>query len=95
VALSECKKLARHSTYPHLIISSPATRVMLARSLAQREATMHDLPQLLLAHLQHEAKDAREPVSREEYEEQIPASYQQLDECRTLSQCLKMLNYEI
>jgi hypothetical protein len=46
---------------------------------------MHDLPQLLLAHLQREARDARirANVSREENE------IGNLDENRTLLQCLK------
>jgi hypothetical protein len=52
---------------------------------------MHDLPQSLLAHLQREARDARDRAraSREETEKQIAASPQQLDESRTLLQCLK------
>jgi hypothetical protein len=58
---------------------------------------MHDLPQSLLAHLQREARDARDRVraSREETEMQIAASPQQLDESRTLLQCLKKLKYGI
>jgi hypothetical protein len=56
---------------------------------------MSDLAQPLLAHLQREAKDARELASREENEKQIAASCQPPDECRTLLQYLKNLNYEM
>ena len=54
---------------------------------AEWEVRMHDLPQLLLAHLQREARDARvrANVSREENEKQIG----KLDDNRTLLQCLK------
>jgi hypothetical protein len=58
---------------------------------------MSDLPQPLLAHLQREARDARDRAraSREETEKQIAASPQHLDESRTLLQCLKKLEYGI
>jgi hypothetical protein len=58
---------------------------------------MHDLPQPLLAHLQREARDEwdRARASRVETEKQIAASPQQLDESRTLLQCLKSLKYGI
>jgi hypothetical protein len=56
---------------------------------------MSDLPLPLLAHLQREARDARDlaRASSEETEEQIAASPQQLGESRTLVQCLKRLQY--
>ena len=58
---------------------------------------MSDLPQPLLAHLQREARDARDKAraSREETEKEIAASPQQLGESRTLLQCLKELKYGI
>ena len=58
---------------------------------------MSDLPQPLLAHLQREARDARDRAraSREETEKEIATSPQQLGESRTLLQCLKELKYGI
>ena len=58
---------------------------------------MSDLPLELLAHLQREARDARDRAraSREETEKEIAASPQQLGESRTLLQCLKELKYGI
>jgi hypothetical protein len=58
---------------------------------------MSDLPLQLLAHLQREARDARDraTASRDETETQIAASPQQLGESRTLVQCLKKLKYGI
>jgi hypothetical protein len=58
---------------------------------------MSDLPQPLLAHLQREARDARDRArgSREETEKQIAASPQQLGESRTILQCVKKLEYGI
>jgi hypothetical protein len=55
---------------------------------------MSDLPKVLLAHLQREARDARDRARepREETERQIPTSYQQLDEGLSLLRCLKILN---
>jgi hypothetical protein len=101
------------ASYPHVIISSPATLVMLPRSPVRGlwEATMSDLPQPLLAHLQREARgerreargerrearDARDwaRASREETEKQIAASPQQLGESRTILQYVKKLEYGI
>jgi hypothetical protein len=58
---------------------------------------MSDLPQPLLAHLQREARDARDQAraSREETEKQTAASPQQLGESRTILQCVKKLEYGI
>jgi hypothetical protein len=58
---------------------------------------MSDLPQPLLAHLQREARDARDRAraSSEETEKQITASPQNLGESRTLLQCLQNLKYGI
>jgi hypothetical protein len=56
---------------------------------------MADLPELLLAHLQREAREARELTSISEYEKQTPSSYKELDEGHTLLRCLEKLNYEI
>jgi hypothetical protein len=55
---------------------------------------MPDLQEPLLAHLQREARKARERPSIEEDEPQIAAS-RQTNESRTLRQCLKTVNYEI
>jgi hypothetical protein len=58
---------------------------------------MSDLPQLLLAHLQREARDARDGARapREETEKQIAATPQQLGEGHSLLQLLKNLRYGI
>jgi hypothetical protein len=52
---------------------------------------MTDLPEPLLAHLQREARNARDRAraSREETEQHLIASPQQLSESRTLVQYLK------
>jgi hypothetical protein len=52
---------------------------------------MSDLPQPLLAHLQREARDARDRAraSREETEKHLADSPQQLGESRKLLQYLK------
>ena len=57
---------------------------------------MPDLQELLLAHLQREARrNARERATIEENEPQIATSRQKANESQTLLQCLKMINYEI
>ena len=56
---------------------------------------MPDLQELLLAHLQREARNARERAAIEERELQIAASRRQTDESRKLLQYLKTVNYEI
>jgi hypothetical protein len=58
---------------------------------------MPELQRPLLAHLQREAKNARERdgASIDENEKQIAASCQPLDEGRTLLRCLRELDYEM
>jgi hypothetical protein len=58
---------------------------------------MSDLPQLLLVHLQREARDARvrARASGEETEQQIAPTTQQLGESHALLECLKRLQYGV
>jgi hypothetical protein len=57
---------------------------------------MPDLQDLLLAHLQREARrNARERTTIEENEPQVATSRQKTNESQTLLQCLKRINYEI
>jgi hypothetical protein len=56
---------------------------------------MPDLQELLLTHLQREARrNARERTTIEEYEPQIATSRQKANESQTLLKCLKRINYE-
>jgi hypothetical protein len=56
---------------------------------------MPDLQELLLAHLQREARrNARERANIEENEPQIASHRQKTNEGQTLLQCLKRINYE-
>jgi hypothetical protein len=56
---------------------------------------MPDLQELLLTHLQREARrNARERTTIEEYEPQIAVSRQKANESQTLLKCLKRINYE-
>jgi hypothetical protein len=57
---------------------------------------MPELQELLLAHLQREARrNARERATIEENEPQIATSRQKTNESQTLLECLKRINYEI
>jgi hypothetical protein len=56
---------------------------------------MPDLQELLLAHLQREArKKACKQATIEENELEIATSRQKTNESQTLLQCLKRINYE-
>jgi hypothetical protein len=87
------------ASYPHVNNRRRQPLIIPTRSLLETksEATMPDLQQPLLSHLQREAQNARERdrASVEENEQQIAASRQQTDESWALLQCLKKLNCEM